>query len=85
MIQPVREWNKFLFYDEKMEVLKKIGIISPKAKEIKTLYYKGCYTNNPVICDVVGIVDNNEIIIEVNGKLHSIHPELLLDMQKKDY
>ena len=84
MINPKREWRKFESLEEKIEVLKELKLISPKANEVKTLYYKGAYTENAVECDVVGIVDNNEIILDINGELHSIHPDYLLDMQKKE-
>ena len=84
MINPKREWRKFESSEEKIEVLKDLKLISPKANEVKTLYYKGTYTEDAVECDVVGIVDNNEIILDINGELHSIHPDYLLDMQKKE-
>ena len=84
MISPKREWRRFKFQEEKIETLKELKIISPKASEIKTLYYKGAYTDDAVECDVVGIVDINEIILGINGELHSIHPDYLLDMQKKE-
>ena len=84
MINPKREWRRFESQEEKIEVLKELKIISPKANEIKTLYYKGAYTEDAVECDVIGIVDNNEIILDINGELHSIHPDYLLDMQKKE-
>ena len=84
MINPKREWRKFESLEEKIEVLKELKLISPKANEVKTLYYKGAYTENAVECDVVGVVDNNEIILDINGELHSIHPDYLLDMQKKE-
>ena len=84
MINPKREWRKFESSEEKIEVLKELKLISPKANEVKTLYYKGAYTEDAVECDVVGIVDNNEIILDINGDLHSIHPDYLLDMQKKE-
>lgn len=84
MISPKREWRKFESQEDKIEVLKDLKIISPKANEIKTLYYKGAYTKDAVECDVVGIVDNNEIILDINGELHSIHPDYLIDMQKKE-
>lgn len=84
MINPKREWRKFESSEEKIEVLKDLKLISPKANEVKTLYYKGAYTEDAVECDVVGIVDNNEIILDINGELHSIHPDYLLDMQKKE-
>lgn len=84
MISPKREWRKFESYEDKITVLKELKIISPKANEVKTLYYKGAYTKDAVECDVVGIVDNNEIILDINGELHSIHPDYLIDMQKKE-
>ena len=84
MINPKRKWRKFESQEEKIEILKELKIISPKASEIKDLYYKGAYTKDAVECDVVGIVDNNEIILDINGELHSIHPDYLLDMQKKE-
>ncbi|MFC3905811.1 3'-5' exonuclease [Clostridium disporicum] len=84
MINPKREWRKFESHEDKIEVLKELKLVSPKANDIKTLYYKGAYTENAVECDVVGIVDNNEIILDINGELHSIHPDYLLDMQKKE-
>ena len=83
MISPKREWRKFETIEEKLEVLRELKLVSSKASEVKTLYYKGAYTKEAVECDVVGIVDNNEIILDVNGELHSIHPDYLLDMQKK--
>lgn len=84
MISPKRQWRKFESQEDKIEVLKELKIISPKANEVKTLYYKGAYTKDAVECDVVGIVDNNEIILDINGELHSIHPDYLIDMQKKE-
>ena len=84
MINPKREWRKFESLEEKIEVLKELKLISPKANEVKTLYYKGAYTKDAVECDVVGIIDNNEIILDINGELHSIHPDYLIDMQKKE-
>lgn len=84
MISPKREWRTFESENEKLEKLKKWKLISPKATEIKKLYYKGAYTNGPVECDVTGFVDDNEIILYINGQLHSIHPDYLVDMQKKE-
>ena len=84
MISPKRKWRRFKSREEKIEILKELKIISPKASEIKTLYYKGAYTDDAVECDVVGMVDINEIILDINGELHSIHPDYLLDMQKKE-
>ena len=38
MISPKREWRNFESYEDKIEVLKELKIISPKANEVKTLY-----------------------------------------------
>lgn len=84
MINPKREWIEFKSEEEKLEKLKEFKIISAKSKEVKELYYKGAYTNDATLCDVVGFVDENEIILKVNDELHSIHPEYFLDMQKKE-
>lgn len=84
MINPTREWRAFDSEKEKMEKLKEWKLISPKAMEIKKFYYKGAYTKEAVECDVAGYVDGNEIILYINGELHSIHPDYFLDMQKKE-
>lgn len=85
MIEPKREWITFNSEEEKIEKLKEWKLISPKAKEIKILYYKGAYTENSVECDVIGYVDDNEIIILVKGSIHSICPDYLADMQNKNF
>lgn len=84
MITPKREWITFESEKDKIEKFKKWKLISPKATEIKKLYYKGAYTNEPVECDVAGFVDDNEIILYIKGELHSIHPDYFADMQKKE-
>lgn len=80
---PSREYTLFNSEKEKIEKLKQWNLISPKATEIKKLYYKGAYTQNCIESDVVGFVDDNEIVIELNGQLHCIHPEYFADMQQK--
>lgn len=84
MIKPKREWKLFDSENHKVEKLKEWKLISPKATEIKKFYYKGAYTNEAVECDVVGFVDDNEIILDINKELHSIHPDYFADMQKKE-
>lgn len=85
MIEPKREWKTFESKEEELEKLREWQIIFSKTTEIKQFYYKGTYTDKPVECKVAGYVDDNEIILYVNGKLHSIHPDYFLDMQKKDF
>lgn len=85
MIEPKREWRTFESIEEELEKLREWQLISPKATEIKQFYYKGAYTEKAVECKVAGFVDDNEIILYVNGGLHSIHPDYFLDMQRKDF
>lgn len=85
MLEPIRPWERFSDDAAKLEKLKELGLLSPKASKLKMFNYKGLYVNSPAVCDVVGIVDDNEIVIEVEGKLHSIHPDYLKQMQKANF
>ena len=86
MIEISRQWRKFVSEEEKIEKLKEWKLISKKATKIKTLLYKGIYINeNSCECDIIGFVDDNEIIIQIQNKIHSIHPAYLKSMQKKNF
>jgi|GEM_PF-753803 len=85
MLEPKREWRTFESIEEEIEKLREWKFISSKSTEIKQFYYKGAYTDKPVECKVAGFVDDNEIILYVNGELHSIHPDYFFDMQRKDF
>ncbi|GFZ30086.1 hypothetical protein CSC2_06120 [Clostridium zeae] len=85
MIETKREWKTFESIEEEIEKLKEWHLISPKATEVKAFYYKGAYTDKHIECKVAGYVDDNELVLYVDGKLHSIHPDYFLDMQKKDF
>lgn len=84
MLTPKREWIRFESLEDKLLKLKEFKIISQGAKEVKNLYYKGAYTEEFVLCDVEGYVDENEIILNINDNLHSIHPDYFIDMQKSE-
>lgn len=84
MLTPKREWIRFKSLEEKLLKLKEFKIISQGAKEVKDFYYKGVYTEDFVLCDVEGYVDENEIILNIEGNLHSIHPDYFIDMQKSE-
>lgn len=84
MIISKREWRRFYDEEEMLEKLKEWKLVSPKASEFKKFYYKGIYTNEPVECEIIGFVDDNEIILNINDEVHSIHPDYLVDMQKKE-
>lgn len=66
----------------KIELLRNLGLMGKKVKEVPQFYYNGAYTDKTVKCSVVGYIDDNEIIIEFNGLNHSIHPDCLKQMQK---
>ncbi|WP_160680810.1 3'-5' exonuclease [Clostridium sp. C8-1-8] len=85
MIETKREWKTFESIEEELDKLREWHLISPKATEVKAFYYKGGYTDKHVECKVAGYVNDNEIVLYVDGKLHSIHPDYFLDMQKKDF
>lgn len=85
MLEPKREWKTFESIEEELEKLREWKFISSKATEVKQFYYKGAYIDKPVECKVAGFVDDNEIILHVNGELHSIHPDYFFDMQRKDF
>jgi DNA polymerase III epsilon subunit-like protein len=85
MLEPKREWRIFESIEEELEKLREWKLISSKATEVKQFYYKGAYIDKPVECKVAGFVDDNEVILYVNGELHSIHPDYFFDMQRKDF
>lgn len=85
MLYPKKEYVQFKNLDEKLEKLKELKIISPTSKEVKDLFYKGIYVNEPTICDVTGFADDFEIIIDIKGRLHSIHPAHFKEMQNKNF
>lgn len=84
MITPPENWHRIQGDLERLEVCKKYKLVAPTKTEFKDIYYKGIYTDEPVVCKVVGYADTL-LVIEVNGELHSIHPDYLLQMQKKDF
>jgi len=85
MLEPKREWRTFESIEEELEKLREWKLISSKATEVKQFYYKGIYTEKTSECKVAGFVDDNEMILYINGELHSIHPDYFFDMQKKDF
>lgn len=85
MIDPKRPYSTFNDDLEKMNKLKELKLLSDKAKRLKDFYYKGFYVKEPTKCNIVGFVDNSEIIIEVNSLLHSIHPAYFKQMQKSNF
>lgn len=85
MLCPKKEYIQFKNLDEKLVKLKELKLISPTSKEVKDLFYKGLYTDEPTMCDVVGFVDDFEIIINIKGELHNIHSAYFKEMQGKNF
>jgi DNA polymerase-3 subunit alpha (Gram-positive type) len=81
MIAPKGEWHEFSDQQEKISYLKQNKLL-PKTKNDKPIYYSGFYTKERVVCEVVGYVDKNIVVINVNGENHCINIDCLLDMQK---
>ena len=90
------ELIEFKNIEDKMKKLKEWEIISPKAKEIKEIKYKGIYTNAECICEVVGYIlkfTNDKCIdmsyettvIKIEDKFHKISPAHLKEMQLKGF
>lgn len=84
MIAPPENWHKIQDDTERLAICKKYKLITPTKTELKDFYYKGLYVGKPTVCTVVGYADSL-LIIDINGELHSIHPDYLLQMQKKDF
>lgn len=87
MIKPVREYSLFLDDESKLEKLKSWGLITDKATSIKIFYYKGISADTPVECNVIGFVDDNEIIIQdvATDEIGSILPAYFKQMQQKNF
>jgi len=80
-ISPNNIWNKFLTYEEKFNYFKENELISKTAKKIKKIYYNGIYTQIPKECEIVGYVDLDIAVIEIDGNLHCISTDFLKEMQ----
>lgn len=81
MIKPSDGWTPFLSAEEQLNWLKFHRLTPKTYTEPKRLFYDGNYCDRAYECTVVGHIDNRAAIIHVNGQLHSIHPDYLLEMQ----
>ena len=85
-IKPRYEHNTFESIEEKLEKLKQYKLVSSKvSKDDKVFYYKGIYSDEAVPCNIVGYLDLDVLVIEVNGQLHSIRGEYLKQMQDANF
>lgn len=93
----LKEFDEVIIFKndtEKLSKLKEWTIISPSAKELKNILYKGTYTSIPVKCDVIGYIEKftnhncidmiyETAVIKIGDEIHKINPMYLKDMQKK--
>lgn len=85
MLFPEKDYVQINDLNERLKKLKELKLIPPTAEEIRELFYKGFYVDEPTICDFIGFVDDSEIIIDIKGKPHCIHPVYFKEMQNKDF
>lgn len=80
--------------NEKLEKLKEWKLLSPKAEEIKALYYKN--NDNMYECNILGFLSKETnsnclseyyetVVIKADNKVVKISPSYLLEMQKKNF
>lgn len=81
MISPVKEWIPFANLDEKLSYMKEHRLLPTSATFPKSLVYTGPYVDKPTLCELVGYVNPYSCVLRINGELHCIHPDLLLEMQ----
>lgn len=86
LIAPKGDYIKFETESEKLEKLKEYKLISAKATACdKAIYYKGVYSTEAIRCDIVGYLDLDVLVLDINGKLHSIRGEYLKQMQDANF
>lgn len=86
LIAPKGDFIRFETEEEKLIKLKEYKLISAKATACdKPIYYKGIYSDNPVICNIIGYLDLDVLVLEIDGSLHSIRGEYLKQMQDSNF
>lgn len=81
MLTPNENWFQLNDIDEKIRFYKLCGLMPLTADYIKTIYYTGIYTKEPVICDIVGVTSTGNAVLKIGSELHCILPEYLRQMQ----
>ena len=84
-------YKTFADFEEKLQKYKEWDFRNRKKNELKTLYYKGIYSDrdydNPEECDIIGYYDDTRLFIE----LKEIKQKLIIDrnylkqMQSKNF
>ncbi len=80
-IEPKNGWHRFADDDEKLDFLRQLKLI-PKTRGLREIFYSGYCSLPSGLCDVVGYSDSSFLVIELDGELHCVHKDCLLDMQR---
>lgn len=80
MIPPKGEWHRFSDDNEKLDYLHKVKLI-PRTKGLRPIFYTGAYRGKNPVCDVVGYDEKQALVIEIEGQLHCVNLDYLLEMQ----
>lgn len=82
LIEPKGDYFKFDSVDDKISFLKNIKLLSKTAEEEKAMFYKGIFSEEPCVCDVVGYETKSTLIISLDDHLHCINIDCFKEMQK---
>lgn len=84
-----KPFKSFSSEEEKLEFLKKYGLVSPKSSEIKAIYYKGRDVSTPCLCSVIGYEheysDSATLVIDYGKGTCFIQSGFLKQMQTKGF
>ena len=80
MVQPKGDWIRFKDDSEKLNYMKKCGLLSKTATAPKQLVYSGVFGEG--FCTLLGYVDDFAAVVSINDQLHCIMPEHLKEMQQ---
>ena len=81
LVPPKENFVRFSDEQEKLDFLKKVGLIAPTADVCKQFFYNGIFSNDICKCDIVGYSGTNTVIIRMDNHLHCINADCLADMQ----
>ena len=74
MVQPKGDWIRFKDDSEKLNYMKKCGLLSKTATAPKQLVYSGVFGEG--FCTLLGYVDDFAAVVSINDQLHCIMPTL---------
>ncbi len=80
MISPT-DYIPFSNQEEKCAQLRRWGLLG-EGQDAREYVYTGAYTDEPVLCAVVGAAERDVAVISVGGREHCIYASYLAEMQK---